>query len=313
MGAHKLGAIGIWIDRGHRLSNSKSPADSDASRIRATRNRPSRCRVHDIDPDARGVQPSASTIVKHLACLASGEHQDRRDRYPSSTRAASAFREHVPAPPTNPVVIIRIAANAHGAEHPPTRPCEPSGDPLGESGSCCQCCARNRRPPRPGVINGDLQPPPSRRCEIQRVEDTGSAHVRAVLPRLLVQRRSRARHAADDWALTGWEGGSTPVGGTGGVRPGGRGTGAEAVAKPTTPPAGHDADSAAKPDGLDERWPGGRRGTSGDCRLGDVRTPWKRANSPTANAAGAGLFRGDRRGTEHPSPERECFTSRRLA
>ena len=70
--------------------------------------------------------------------------------------------------------------------------------------------------------HGDLQPPPSRRCEIQRVEDTGSAHVRAVLPRLLVQRRSRARHAADDWALTGWEGGSTPAGGTGGVRPGGR-------------------------------------------------------------------------------------------
>ena len=41
---------------------------------------------------------------------------------------------------------------------------------------------------------------------------------------LLVQRGSPARHAPDDWAWLGWEGGSTPAGGTGVVpsrRPGG--------------------------------------------------------------------------------------------
>ena len=45
-----------------------------------------------------------------------------------------------------------------------------------------------------------------------------------------------------------------PGGGTGGVRPGGRGgTGAGAVATPTTPPAGHDAGLTHETDDLDRR------------------------------------------------------------
>ena len=71
------------------------------------------------------------------------------------------------------------------------------------------------------------------------------------------------------------------------------GTGGEAVATPTTPPAGHDADSAAKPDGLDERWPvvGGR--TSGDWppRSSARR---KRAKSRNRERCRSGGFSGRR-------------------
>lgn len=47
-------------------------------------------------------------------------------------------------------------------------------------------------------------------------------------------------------ALLGWEGGSTPAKGRAKSVPEAGGTGAEAVATPTTPTAGHDVDSPAK-------------------------------------------------------------------
>ena len=76
--------------------------------------------------------------------------------------------------------------------------------------------------------------------------------------------------------------GSTPAEGRAeSVPEAGGGTGAAAVATPTTPPAGHAADSPAnrrpRPEGI-----GGR------------------ADSPPANAAGAEVFRGDRRGAAAP-------------
>ena len=75
--------------------------------------------------------------------------------------------------------------------------------------------------------------------------------------------------------------GSTPAEGRAESVPEAGGTGAAAVATPTTPPAGHAADSPAnrrpRPEGI----------------VG-------RADSPTANAAGAEVFRGDRRGAAAP-------------
>ena len=60
------------------------------------------------------------------------------------------------------------------------------------------------------------------------------------------------------------------------------------------------------------RWPAGERSAVG--RPGNVRTPRKWANSPTANAAGAGGFKGGiRRGAEHPSPAPPYYTVDRLA
>jgi hypothetical protein len=56
----------------------------------------------------------------------------------------------------------------------------------------------------------------------------------------------RARHSADDRALLGWEEGSTPAEGWAESVPEAGGTGAEAVATPTTRPAGHDAESPVK-------------------------------------------------------------------
>ena len=75
--------------------------------------------------------------------------------------------------------------------------------------------------------------------------------------------------------------GSTPAEGRAESVPEAGGTGAAAVATPTTPPAGHAADS-----------PANRRPRSEG--IGG------RADSPTANAAGAEVFRGDRRGAEPP-------------
>ena len=69
----------------------------------------------------------------------------------------------------------------------------------------------------------------------------------------LVQRRSRARHAADDPALAGLGRGLDPGGGTGGVRPGGRGDRRRCGGNADHAVAGHDADSPAIIDGLDRR------------------------------------------------------------
>ena len=101
-------------------------------------------------------------------------------------------------------------------------------------------------------------------------------------------------------ALLGWEGNLTPAEGRAESVPEAGGTGAEAVTTPTAPLAGHDADSRARWTATTggNRWFGRR--TSDDWPPGQSPKR-KRANSPTANAAGATVFRGDRRGAEHPS------------
>ena len=85
------------------------------------------------------------------------------------------------------------------------------------------------------------------------------------------------------------------------------GTGVEAVATPTTLSASHDADSAAKPDGLDERWPvvGGRH--LADWPPGGRSHLRKQANSPTANAAGVALFREGSKGGGAPLARARMF------
>ena len=101
--------------------------------------------------------------------------------------------------------------------------------------------------------------------------------------------------------LLGWEGGSTPAEGRAQSVPEAGGTGVDAAAN---------ADHAARrsrrrahprngrPLPAGDRSPAREHSATG--RLGDVRTPRKWPNSPTANAAGAGVFRGDRRGAAPP-------------
>ncbi len=111
------------------------------------------------------------------------------------------------------------------------------------------------------------------------------AHVRTILGRLVAQRGSwaRRRRARPGLARVG-KGVRPRREGRAESAPEAEGTGAKAVATPTTPPAGHDAHSAAKPGGLDERWPvvGGRHLAVG--RLGDVRTPRKGCGTKSMNS-----------------------------
>ena len=85
------------------------------------------------------------------------------------------------------------------------------------------------------------------------MQDTGSPHVRAILQCLFVQRRSRARRAADDRASLGWEGRSTPAEGRPESVPEAGGTGAEAVTTPTTPTRRSRRGLAREIDGFDGR------------------------------------------------------------
>ena len=121
---------------------------------------------------------------------------------------------------------------------------------------------------------------------------------------LLLQRGSWARHAAGDWAWLGWEGGSTPAGGTGVVpsrRPGGPASQwwQRRSRRPPVTPQTH-----PRTDGLDRRGSvvGGR--TSGACRRERSARRMAGPDSPTANAAGAEVFQGDRRGAAAPLASR---------
>ena len=121
---------------------------------------------------------------------------------------------------------------------------------------------------------------------------------------LLLQRGSWARHAAGDWAWLGWEGGSTPAGGTGVVpsrRPGGPASQwwQRRSRRPPVTPQTH-----PRTDGLDRRGSvvGGR--TSGACRRERSARRMAGPDSPTANAAGAEVFQGDRRGAAAPLDSR---------
>ena len=86
----------------------------------------------------------------------------------------------------------------------------------------------------------------------------------------LVQRRSRARHVADDPGLAGLGRGLDPGGGTGGVRPGGRGDRRRCGGNADHAVAGHDEDWPAKSTAST----GGDRWSAGDMRhlaAGNVR------------------------------------------
>ena len=121
-----------------------------------------------------------------------------------------------------------------------------------------------------------------------------------------VQRRSRACLAADDRALLGWEGGSTPAEGRAESRPVGRGDRRR---------SGGNADHAARRSRRrltreptastgGDRWSAGEHRAAG--RL-NARPGRRRANSPTANAAGAGGLPGDRRGAAAPLARARMF------
>ena len=109
----------------------------------------------------------------------------------------------------------------------------------------------------------------------------------------LVQRRSRARHAADDPGLAGLGRGLDPGGGTGGVRPGGRGDRRRSGGNADRAVAGHDADSPAKSTAStgDDRGAAGEHPATGRV---DGRPGGSRADSPNRERCRSGGFEGGR-------------------
>ena len=105
------------------------------------------------------------------------------------------------------------------------------------------------------------------------------------------------------------QGGSAPAGGTGGVRPGGRGDRRRSGGN-----ADHSARRSRRRAHLRNWRPrpaviGGRRENNRQLAAWrNVRPPWEWPNSPTANAAGARVFRGG----GAPPRQPRCSTSRRL-